>query len=289
MPEWLVALVILVAVCAIGVYYVNGFHGLVPEGFFDRRSDQQKCDSDYQACLKSGTNASCTATYNTCNANALAANSTVSTVANAPSSNQSGSSAVAALHDVSGDMLGDLATGNHVYKDLYSKLASNALASQPSMGVTSSSASPPAPLSLEPKLQDFLKESRNTGPNTPTGAQLSMAQGGVGSMAQGQVGSMAQGQMGSMAQGQVGRRENDYASSYSPHQEIIRPNGFPRTVQPQLTAIAASDAGTQAEQIRASSPLSPSIREMIRDDIKKTIKEELDSVNHPYSINYEQK
>lgn len=268
MPEWLVALVILVAVCAIGVYYVNGFHGLVPEGFFDRRSDQQKCDSDYQACLKSGTNASCTATYNTCNANALAANSSVSTVANAPSSNQSGSSAVAALHDVSGDMLGDLATGNHVYKDLYSELASNALASRPSMGVTSSSASPPAPLSLEPKLQDFLKESRNTGPNTPTGAQLSMAQGA---------------EEGNMVQDD----QRISSSSYSPHQEIIRPNGFPRTVQPQLTATAASDAGTQAEHIRVSSPLSPSIREMIRDDIKKTIKEELDSVNHPYSINYE--
>jgi len=290
MPEWLVALVILVAVCAIGVYYVNGFHGLVPEGFFDRRSDQQKCDSDYQACLKSGTNASCTATYTTCNANALAANSSVSTVANAPSSNQSGSSAVAALHDVSGDMLGDLATGNHVYKDLYSELASNALASQPSMGVTPSSATTSPPLSLEPKLQDFLKNSRNTGPNTPTGAQLSMAQGEMGSITQGQMGSMAQGQVGSMAQGvQVGRRENDYASSYSPHQEIIRPNGFPRTVQPQLTATAASDAGTQAEHIRVSSPTAASIREMIRDDIKKTIKEELDSVNHPYSINYEQK
>jgi hypothetical protein len=270
MPEWLVALVILVAVCAIGVYYVNGFHGLVPEGFFDRRSDQQKCDSDYQACLKSGTNASCTATYNTCNANALAANSTVSTVANAPSSNQSGSSAVAALHDVSGDMLGDLGTGNRYYKDLYSELSSNALASQPSMGLTPSSATTSPPLSLEPKLQDFLKNSRNTGPNTPTGAQLSMAQGDTA------------------RQWQVGRGENDYASSYTPHQEIIRPNGFPRTVQPQLTATAASDAGTQAEHIRVSSPTAASIREMIRDDIKKTIKEELNNVDHPYSINYEQ-
>ena len=35
MHDWFIALIVLIGVCALGVYYVNGFHGLVPEGFFD--------------------------------------------------------------------------------------------------------------------------------------------------------------------------------------------------------------------------------------------------------------
>jgi len=35
MPDWFIAFIVLIGVCALGVYYVNGFHGLVPEGFFD--------------------------------------------------------------------------------------------------------------------------------------------------------------------------------------------------------------------------------------------------------------
>lgn len=243
MPEWLVALVILVAVCAIGVYYVNGFHGLVPEGFFDRRADQQKCDSDYQACLKTATNATCTAAYNTCNASAF---SSPSPSAKVPEASQSGSSAVAALANASAEMRGNSAT--------HAKL------SQESMGVTSSSASPPAPLSLDPKAQSVLGSINKI----PTDQQLSLAQGQ---------------EEESQAQ--------EPGSPYNPGPQIIRPDGFPRTPQPQLTAIAASDAGTQAEQIRTSSPPTASLREMIRDDIKNTIKDELNNVDHPYSINYE--
>lgn len=231
---------------------MNGFHGLVPEGFFDRRADQQKCDSDYQACLKTATNATCTAAYNTCNASAFSPSSPSS--AKVPEASQSGSSAVAALANTSAEMRGNSATDN-TYKDAYAKL------SQESMGVTSSSASPPAPLSLDPKAQSVLGSINKI----PTDQQLSLAQG------------QEEGQGESQGQG----------SPYKPAPQIIRPDGFPRTAQPQLTAIAASDAGTQAEQIRASSPPTASLREMIRDDIKNTIKDELNNVDHPYSINYE--
>ena len=232
---------------------MNGFHGLVPEGFFDRRADQQKCDSDYQACLKTATNATCTAAYNTCNASAFSSSS-ASPSAKVPEASQSGSSAVAALANTSAEMRGNSAT--------HAKL------SQESMGVTSSSASPPAPLSLDPKAQSVLGSINKI----PTDQQLSLAQG------QGE-----EGQGESQAQAQV----QGPGSPYKPAPQIIRPDGFPRTAQPQLNAIAASDAGTQAEQIRASSPPTASLREMIRDDIKNTIKDELNNVDHPYSINYE--
>ena len=164
---------------------------------------------------------------------------------------------MAALANTSAEMRGNSATDN-TYKDAYAKL------SQESMGVTSSSASPPAPLSLDPKAQSVLGSINKI----PTDQQLSLAQG-----------QEEEGQVQAQAQGQ--------GSPYKPAPQIIRPDGFPRTAQPQLTAIAASDAGTQAEQIRASSPPTASLREMIRDDIKNTIKDELNNVDHPYSINYE--
>jgi hypothetical protein len=89
MKAWLLALIVLVLSSFVGAYYVGGdWTGL--EGFADslKKVAQRKCEADYKVCMdvKYGDNVACTKTYNSCNEAAQKLDTSVSTVANAPSS-----------------------------------------------------------------------------------------------------------------------------------------------------------------------------------------------------------
>ena len=107
---WILALGVLVVVCAIGVYRIGSVN-LGLEGFFSastgaavRSTEQAKCEKDYQFCINYGKdNATCTKTLNDCNAAAVAKNTSISTKTNSRSNDtSSGTSAVAALSSIQG-------------------------------------------------------------------------------------------------------------------------------------------------------------------------------------------
>lgn len=108
---WILALGVLVVVCAIGVYTIGSVN-LGLEGFFAydaaaaaaRSAAQAKCERDYQVCINYGKdNLTCTKALDACNAAAVAKNTTISTATNTKSNDtSSGTSAIAALSSIKG-------------------------------------------------------------------------------------------------------------------------------------------------------------------------------------------
>ena len=77
-------------------------------------------------------------------------------------------------------------------------------------------------------------------------------------------------------------------SEYKPHQQVITPDQFPLPLKPTLTANVPTDVGTQAENILNGSILTPSMRQMIRTDVKNAVKEGVNDLQNQYEITYEQ-
>ena len=261
MRPWLLALLTLVICSAIGVYYLNpALYSFVPEGY-TVRTDQAKCETSRAACIDAGTdNKTCTTIYNDCTMKAALANTNVSTTANAPGDpRQTATSASAAQVYASnyGDrtFTGDLGTGDKTLENEYNVKKAAALT-----GTTVESSD------AYKKLLASLSERTTTGGgNTkPTDIQLSLAQGDD------------TGYSGAAA------------ANYKPHQEIIRAHMTPTEIKAAILAKVASDRGTQAQTIQESAILTPSLREMIRSDVKKAIKDEIRDINNEYEIQYEE-
>jgi hypothetical protein len=78
-------------------------------------------------------------------------------------------------------------------------------------------------------------------------------------------------------------------ASYKKHQEKIKPHeALPTGLNiPSLSSKLATDKGTMAETIKAGEYLSPSVRQMIRDDVSKVVREEVDgSYYNPNEVKY---
>ena len=258
---WLLALITLIVCSAIGVYYLNpALYTFVPEGFFSVRTDQKKCEASRTACIEAGgDNKTCTTIYNDCTMKAALANPTVSTTANAPGDpTQTATSASAAelyaANYKDGTYTGDLGSGDKTLANEYNIKKAKALT-----GITVESSD------AYKKLLASLSERTITGggANKPTDAQLSLAQGDD------------TGYSGSAA------------ADYKPHQEIIRPHMTPTQIKAAILAKVAADKGTQAQEIQESAILTPSLRDMIRSDVKKAIKDEIRDINNEYEIQYE--
>jgi hypothetical protein len=270
-PAWLLALITLVVCSAIGVYYLNPdlYTGLVPEGFFvdnqsyTRKQAQKKCEADRISCVEAGgTPFACTSDYNTCTAKAVKANTDVSAVANAPSDpTQFGSSARAsqtyAKNYRGGDSsyIGDLATNDKTWDNIYGIKKNAAL-----LGLTEQNSD---------EYKKFLKSVKERaaiydkdGKNRPTNMQLSLAQGD---------------DTGSLGVG----------AEYKPNQPIIKAHMTPTQIKTIVAAKVNSDLNTQAQTIQENSVITPSIREMIRNDVKKAIREEIQAINNEYEVQYE--
>jgi len=261
MRPWLLALITLVVCAAIGVYYLNPeLYSFVPEGFFSVRTDQNKCERDRTACIEAGgDNRTCTTIYNDCTMKAARANPNVSTTANAPGDpTQTATSASAAelyaANYKDGSYTGDLGSGDKTMEDAYKIKQTAALT-----GVT-------VPQSdAYKRLLASLSERTTTGGGSvkPTNQQLSLAQGDD------------TGYSGAAA------------AEYKAHQEIIRPHMTPTEIKQAILAKVAADRGTQAETIQESAILTPSLRDMIRSDVKKAIKDEIRNINNEYEIEYD--
>lgn len=225
------------------------------------RTDQTKCEASRTACIEAGgDNKTCTTIYTDCTMKAALANTKVSTTTNAPGdSTQTATSASAAelyaANYKDGTYTGDLGSGDKTLENEYNVKKAKALT-----GTTVESSD------AYKKLLASLSERTITGGgNTkPTDAQLSLAQGDD------------TGYSGSAA------------ADYKPHQEIIRPHMTPTQIKAAILAKVAADKGTQAQGIQESAILTPSLRDMIRDDVKKAIKDEIREINNEYEIQYDE-
>jgi hypothetical protein len=289
MPPWLFALVILVVVCAIGAYIVHKGYAGVPEGFSTAsRSAAAACERAFSACLsEGGQNVSCTTAYNTCIANIT--NSSVSTVDNAASTGRSASSSQAALSS-SNLPLTPLPSAD------YKSLENQALTGKPATlspelwkfikdtkgkipidsaeyNDLSNLSSLGANTTITPELKTFLeaiKAKSSFEYTKPTASQLDAAQG-IDTVTLAKTGS-------TVVPGSI---FNDPAA-YKAFQQIVKPHETPTVVTPGLTANQRGADGVQANAI-----LTPSMRQQIRDDVKRAVGEELASIQNEYEITYD--
>jgi hypothetical protein len=77
-------------------------------------------------------------------------------------------------------------------------------------------------------------------------------------------------------------------SRYTPNQITIRPDQHLPVQQPTLTANVPTDAGTGAQTIMNGATLTPSVRQMIRNDVKNAVKDGVNEIGNEYEITYEQ-
>ena len=258
---WLLALITLVICSAIGVYYLNPeLYTFVPEGFFSVKTDQAKCEASRSACIEvGGGNATCTAIYEDCTMKAALANPNVSKVPNAPSdptqtSTSSSAAKAYAANYRDGSYIGDLGSGD---KTLENEYAAKRAAALNGLNVESSDAYKKLLASLSGRITS------GGGADKPTAAQLSLVQGDD--------------------TGYSGAAAADYKA----HQEIIRPHMTPTELKAAILAKVSADRGTQAQTIQEDSILTPSVRDMIRNDVKKANKDEINDIKNEYEIQYD--
>jgi hypothetical protein len=183
---------------------------------------------------------------------AALANTKVSTTSAPGDTTQTGSSASAAeTYAASRGYTGDLGSGDKTLENEY-----NAKKLRDVYGITTDSSD------AYKKLLASLSERAVDGNNKPTDQQLSLAQGDDTGY-------------------------SGLAAEYKPHQEIIRPHMTPTEIKAAILAKVAADRGTQAQTIQEESILTPSVRDMIRNDVKKAIKDEINDINNEYEISYE--
>jgi hypothetical protein len=75
-------------------------------------------------------------------------------------------------------------------------------------------------------------------------------------------------------------------AKYTPSNNTVLPTHIPTNPKPSITAAAPTDIGTGVEAILAGATLTPSLRQMIRNDISGTVKKEFHDVNSRYQIQY---
>jgi hypothetical protein len=229
----------------------------VPEGF-DVRSDAAACERQRTVCIEAGgTNATCTATYNRCTAAAAAKNPLVSkTTPSSSSPTQLTSAEAAEAYAKSyrdGSYAGDLTTGDRTLANIYTMKRDAALTG--------------TNINQSDSYKKFLASiaSRSSVEyNKPTADQLSLAQGD-----------------------DTGYSGRALGGSYKPNQIVLKPHMTPAQLKAAISASVASDNGTQAQKIKEDTIQVPSIRDMIRRDVKQAVKEEIDAINNEYEVQYD--
>lgn len=85
----------------------------------------------------------------------------------------------------------------------------------------------------------------------------------------------------------AGGQDHPPTPSYTPSQQVLPPHKTPMTQPQALTATSTTDGFTGVANIQADAILTPSVRQMIRDDVKKAVKDELTTIQNEYEIVYE--
>jgi hypothetical protein len=224
------------------------------EGFdVASRRANRVCEVAYQSCLNDGeTVDTCTTAYNNCQKGIV--NPSVSSTPNAPST--AGSAGTSAANPASRDISGSSGYSTSSATDDYEKLRLAALGGQaPDLQKDQSL--------LTPEFKTFLKQVQGKASQIypdPTSQQLGLAQGGD---------------------------DQPQYVSYKPHQTVIAPHQTPQPQGAQITANAPTDRDSGVQQILEGGVLTPSIRQQIRDDVRRAVGEELKTLQSEYEIVYD--
>ena len=288
-PEVL-AFVLLVIVSAIGAYIIYSPKAGLPEGFdAASRAAALQCEKSYNECLRDGsTIETCTKQSSVC----LSAitNPSVSQVANAPSGiprktqadcERESLTCTASQPICAERKLACLAQVQSVEeKRTYDSLGNptgttgKVILGNPSENQVSvtygdlAAAANSGKQILSSEWSSFLKQVQgNLGGSAvkPTAQQLDLVQGaGIAPVVAS-------------------------TPSYTPSQTVIKPHEQVPKMLPTMTALLDTDKNTQAQQIAMNTIYTPSIRQMIRDDVKDVVREEIEAnqINNPYAVNYE--
>lgn len=250
-PEVL-AFVLLVVVAAIGAYIIYSPKSGLPEGYTEQEGFDEASRAAALQCEKS---------YNEC----LKAGSSIETCTKQSSvclsaiTNPSVSQVTKAPSTGAGTSSSAAATGTAGQTTPTPSADYSAMASAALTGV---------PATLSSEWNNFLKQVQTNLSSSavkPTDKQLDLVQGaGVAPVL-------------------------TATPSYTPSQTVIKPHEQVPKMLPTMTALAATDKNTQAQQIALDSVYTPSIRQMIRDDVKDVVREEVEAnqIHNPYAINYE--
>jgi len=229
-PPWLLALCILVIICAIGASIVYSFHGF-KEGF---APDCDDCDDD-----------------TSCGADQIPQIPMIPQVGGA---------------------------------SLQPGMDQNIAVSTTPLAYSSPSDIPDTDSKFK-NLLNAIKQRTGSSSIFPTDSSLSLASGGQDASGGDHIKGKGQDASGGKGQGQG---QDASGSTYTPNQDVILPHQYPLTPQSTLTANVPTDAGTQAQDILNGSILSPSMRQMIRTDVKNAVREEANNLQNQYEITYEQ-
>lgn len=266
-PPWLLAFGVLVVAVGIGAYITKSFRGF-PEGFREEPNIREGFDAASKAALKlceikfvtcknpvsrggeGKTIEACTTEYDACVKKVTNPSVSLTTPAASVGAASSGSSApgAQAASDVSG--FGYTTTIPSADYDALRKMA-----------LTGQNAT------LTPELETFLKQVQSAIPtetSDPTQSELDAAQGA-----------------GVVPSGTGTLRGS---SLYKPHTQVIYPHQTPTQTSSGSTATVPTDAGTGVEAILANAPALASIRSMVRDDIKKGVKDEMTNIRNNYEL-----
>lgn len=249
MQAWLLALLVLIGVCAIGAYYVHN----TPSGIYDsaegfdssgnvtvalRRTAQLACEKDFTSCLEKGIpNKTCTTAYNVCNTDAQALSTAVSTTS-APGSATLSSAPGALAYAKAKGMTGagdavEWAKSGDMLKWQYG---------------TSEN--------IDPKMKELRDKIENG--YKPGEADFNAAQN-------------------------LGN--TDTLSEYSSRPQKIKPHETPAVNPRVITATLKSDQGTDADLGHHTGMAS--LRSQIRRDVRDAVREEMEEINNEYEIRYE--
>lgn len=290
MQAWLLALLVLIGVCAIGTYYVHNTSSGIFEGFdssgnlsvYLKKTALAQCNKEYAACMEAGkaNNTTCTARYNVCNASAQALDTTVSKTT-APGSATTLSSAAGALayaKNIGMTGAGDAtnwAKSGQMLKWQYGNTKpfdTDPTTTEDSADIYTGSRiiddiyDDTTP--LDPKMIELKKKiEKGYKPDT---ADFKSAQG----------------------LGIITESENDVISlysrlsDYSARPQKIKPHETPKNEQKVITATLKSDKGTDADNGADTGELA-SLRSQIRRDIREAVRDEFEEIDNEYEIVYE--
>ena len=81
---------------------------------------------------------------------------------------------------------------------------------------------------------------------------------------------------------------DQFLATYVPNKEVLKPHQTGQSQTTPLTPSVPTDKGTKAEEILRGSALTPSVRDMIRREVSDVVREELEGsqYNNPMEIKY---
>jgi hypothetical protein len=259
------AAIILVLVCGLGAYYINSVHGIFSdtiERFFNRNAAQDLCEKEYNKCLTAGfSNTDCTTENEICIAAANKANpgiyANTSSATNAPSTRND--PALTALKTYSNKE--------------YGAAAATALAATraPGSGYASSG---------------FGRLGNGSDAGSGSDGSWKETPGYTGGWQRPTTVNAAAIMDALYAKRLQDQKNEAEDSTYIPSQIFIRPHDKPVVTRPPPTGNVKSDDGTLAQDIKDAG-YSSTVRQMIRNDVKKAVREEVQKINNEYEVVYE--